>query len=330
MHTIRIHQPGGPEVLQLDELPTPAPGPGELLIKVAVAGVNYADLGMRAGMRFGPHQIDLPFTPGFEVAGTIAELGPGVDAPAIGARVVAVLDAGGYAEYAVATPDKLMIIPDGIDFITALTVFLVQGLTAYGVLHDAARIQPGESVLIQAAAGGVGSLAVQLARLAGARPVIAAAGSAGKRELALQLGAHHAIDYTRADWGGEVRALTGGRGVDVVLESVGGQVGAQSFQALAPLGRFIMFGASSGPIMPPLDLMQLNVLGQTVTGFGGPWIRPGAAARARAALAEYLAQDQLTIVRGASFPLAEAAAAHRAIAERGTTGKVILLVEPQP
>lgn len=329
MQAIRIHHPGGPEVLELDTVPIPTPGAGQVLIKVAAAGVNYADTGMRAGMMFGPHQTEFPFTPGFEVAGTVAALGPGVTTPAEGTRVVAVLDAGGYAEYAVADAARVLEVPAGVDFNTALTVFLVQGLTAYGVLHDAAKIQPGESVLVQAAAGGVGSLAVQLARLAGARPVIGAASSPAKRELVLRLGADHAIDYTRPGWVEQLRELTQGRGVDVVLESVGGEVGAQSFRALAPLGRFVMFGAASGPFRPPLDLMQLNVGGQSLVGYGGPWLRPGAAARGRAALAEYLERDQLQIVRSATFTLANAADAHRAIAERSTTGKVLLEVAPE-
>ena len=163
MKAIRMHEPGEPEVLKLEEVASPEPGPGEVLIKVALAGVNYADTGMRRGMFHGPGAAAIPMTPGFEVSGTVAKLGEGAEGLEESARVVAVLEMGGYAEYAVAPVGSVVEVPDGAGFLQA-TALLVQGITAYGVLHDSARIQPGESVLVQAAAGGVGTLAVQLAR----------------------------------------------------------------------------------------------------------------------------------------------------------------------
>jgi len=202
----------------------------------------------------------------------------------------------------------------------------VQGLTAYGVLHDAGRFAPGESVLVQAAAGGVGSLAVQLARLAGAGTVIGTAGSEEKRKLVRGLGADYALDYGEEGWPERVLEVTGGRGVDVVLESVGGEAGARAFDCLAPLGRLVMFGAASGRPMPPPDLMRLNVQGQSVTGFGGPWIRPGRAQVAREEISRHLANGELSPVIGLSLPLAEAADAHRALESRKTTGKIQLTV----
>jgi NADPH:quinone reductase len=197
MKATRVHEPGGPEALRLENVETPEPGVGQVLIKVEVAGVNYADTGMRRGMRFGPHQAEMPLTPGFEAAGTVAALGEGVEAPPEGTRVAAVLESGGYAEYAVADEGMVVEVPEGVDFHAASAALLVQGITAYGVLHDAVRLQKGENVLVQAAAGGVGSLAVQFARLADAGTIVGTAGSAEKRDLALSLGADHAVDYGR-------------------------------------------------------------------------------------------------------------------------------------
>lgn len=325
MKAIRVNEPGGPEVLRLEDIETPRPGAGQVLIKVEVAGVNYADTGVRAGMQFGPHQAEMPLTPGFEVAGTVAAFGEGVEGLAGGARVAAVLESGGYAEYAVAPVEMVVAVPEGVDFHAASAALLVQGIKAYGVLHDAARFEKGDSVLVQAAAGGVGSLAVQFAKLVGADTVVGTAGSAEKRDLALSLGAGHAIDYGREHWAKQVLEVTGGKGVNVVLESVGGEVGEQAFGCLAPLGRLVMFGAASGRPMPPPDLMQMNIKGQSLSGFGGPWLRPGRAQAARQEISGYLRNGDLRVT-GPSFPLAEAPEAHRAIEGRATTGKVVLTV----
>ncbi len=326
MKAIRIHQPGGPDVLQLEEIEAPRPGAGQVLIKVAVAGVNYADLGLRQGMSFGPHRAVYPITPGYEVAGTVAALGEGVTGPAKGTRVAAVVDDGGYAEYAVAAADRTWAIPEGLDDASA-TALLVQGLTAYGVVHDAARLRAGEGALVQAAAGGVGSLAVQLCRLAGAHPVLGTAGSERKRQIVRDLGADAAIDYTQPDWPATVYAATGGRGVDIVLESVGGLSAAQAFGSLAPLGRMVTFGAASGQPMPLQELMMpLAVKGLSLIGFGGPWLRPGRAAAAWEALVGEVGAGRLRLSVGHRFPLSDAAEAHRAIANRETVGKVALVV----
>ena len=206
--------------------------------------------------------------------------------------MAAVLPAGGYAEYAVAPAEAVVEIPDGAGFADA-SGLLVQGLTAYGVLHDSARVGEGAAVLVMAAGGGVGTLAVQLAKLAGAGTVVGAAGS---------------------------------RGVDVALECVGGDVGARAYGCLAPLGRLVTYGAAGGEGLRPPDMWQLNLKGQTVGGYGGPWIRPGAAARAREALSASLRDGGLKVVVGASFPLEDAPEAHRAIEERRTSGKVVLAV----
>ncbi|MDQ3430258.1 MAG: zinc-binding dehydrogenase [Actinomycetota bacterium] len=326
MKAIVVNEPGPPEVLRAEEVDLPSPGPNEVLVKVAVAGVNFADVGMRAGMMGGPHAMDLPYTPGFEVAGTVAAFGEGVEGIPEGTRVAAVLPSGGYAEYAVAAADSVVRLPEAVGFADA-SALLVQGLTAYGVLHDSGRVREGEGVLVMAAGGGVGTLAVQLAKLAGAHPVVGAAGSREKLDLALSVGADHAVDYTKDGWAGEVLGATGGRGANVILECVGGAVGAGAYDCLAPLGRLVTFGAAGGEGLRPPDMWQLNLKGQTVGGYGGPWLRPGAAKTAREAISEHLQNGGLRVVRGASFPLAEASEAHRAIEGRRTTGKVLLTVE---
>lgn len=324
MKAIMMHEPGEPEVLVLEDVETPEPGPGEVLIEVALAGVNYADTGMRRGMFHGPGAAAMPITPGFEVAGTIAKLGEDVEGFEENARVVAVLETGGYAEYAVAPVNSVVKVPEGVDYLQA-TALLVQGITAYGVLHDSARVQPGESVLVQAAAGGVGTLAVQLAKLAGAETVLGTASTPEKRDLAESLGADQTMDYTQDGWVEEVLEATGGQGVDVVLESVGGEIGSQAYGCLAPLGRLVTFGAAAGEGMAPPDMWRLNMQGQTVSGYGGPWIRPGAADKAREEISDYLRLGELQVVEGPSFKLEAAAEAHRAVEGRATVGKVALL-----
>jgi NADPH2:quinone reductase len=244
--------------------------------------------------------------------------------------VAAVLPSGGYAEYAVAAAESVVALPNGVPFTDAGALagaLLVQGLTAYGVLHDSAHLEKGESVLVLAAGGGVGTLAVQLAKLAGAGSVIGLAGSREKLDLAVSLGADHAFDYTREGWVEEVLRVTGQRGADVVLDSVGGATGAAAYDCLAPLGRLVTFGASSGEALGPPDMWRLNLKGQTVSGYGGPWIRPGAAGIARDAISGYLRNGSLEVVKGGSFPLGKASEAHRAIEERRTAGKILLTIE---
>ena len=326
MQAIRVHQIGSPDVLRLEEIPMPQPKADEVLIRVAAAGVNYADIGIRRGMFSGPHAVELPYTPGLEVAGTVAAVGSGVTEWKPDMRVMAVSEIGGYAEYTVASRDKTFAMPPDLDFASA-TALLVQGLTAYGVLYDSAKVQQGESVLVQSAAGGVGSLLVQLARLAGADMVIGTA-SSGKQEFVRGLGADTAIDYTLPDWVDQVYEATQGRGVAVVLDSVGGASAAQAFTALAPFGRMVMFGGTSGQPLPFHEITWLmQSKGLTLSGFGGPWLRSGRAAAAAHALTEYVEQGRLKIEIGMTFPLAEAADAHRAIEARQTRGKIVLRVE---
>ena len=324
MKAIRINETGGPEVMHLQEIETPIPKEGEILIKVAAAGINYADLTQRQGAYLT--RTRTPMTMGFEFAGTVAALGPGVTSPEIGTRVVA-FGEGGYAEYALAQATTTIPIPPNLDFAHA-AAFPVQGITAYQLLRESAHIQPGESVLIHAAAGGVGTLAIQLARLMGASTVIGTASNASKLELVRRLGADAAINYSEEHWVEQVKQATGGHGADIILEMVGGQVAEQSLQCLAHYGRMVIYGAVSGQIAQ-FSGVQLMYKNQAIIGY---WLtsqmsRTDHITQAAMELMQYLISGKLEIIVGQTFPLAQAAEAHRAIAERKTTGKVVLLTE---
>ena len=323
MQAIRIYETGDPEVMRLEEVATPTPGQGEVLIKIAAAGINYADLAQRQGAYLT--RTRTPMTLGFEAAGTVAALGPGVTLPAVGTRVSAFVN-GAYAEYAIASAASLIPIPEWLDFARA-AAFPVQGLTAYQILHDSGRLQEGESVLVHAAAGGVGTLAIQIARLLGAAKVIGTASNTQKLDLVRSLGADVAIDYTQDDWMEQVKQATDGKGVDIVLEMVGGKVAEQSLSCLAPFGRMVVFGAASGEALR-LTATQLMYKNLSVTGY---WLSalmnyPERIAVSMVGLMQFIALGKLQIIVGQTFPLAEAAAAHQAIANRTTTGKVVLLV----
>jgi NADPH2:quinone reductase len=323
MKAVRIHETGGPEVMHLEELETPMPKDGEILIKVAAAGINYADLAQRAGAYLT--RTRTPMILGVEVAGTVAALGPGVRSPTEGTRVVATCQ-GGYAEYAIAQANMVIPIPPGIDFVHAAAL-PVQGITAYQLLQESARLQPGESVLVHAAAGGVGTLAVQLAKLMGAGTVIGTASNADKLDLIRRLGADAAINYTEQNWVEQVKNATGDKGVDIILEMVGGRIAEQNLQCLAPFGRIVVYGAASGQIAQ-FSGIQLMYKNQAIIGY---WLasqlrRPERIAQAVMELMQYVANGKLEVVVGQTFPLAEAAEAHQAIAERKTKGKVVLLV----
>jgi len=323
MKAIRINETGGPEVMHIEEVETPTPQEGQVLIKVAAAGINFADLAQRQGAYLT--RTRTPTTLGFEFAGTVAALGPGVHSPAVGTRVVAFGD-GGYAEYAIAPATSTIPIPQSLDF-THAAALPVQGITAYQLLRESAHMQPGESVLVHAAAGGVGTLAVQLAKLMGAATVIGTASNSSKLELVTRLGADAAINYTEADWVEQVKKATGGKGPAIILEMVGGKIAEQSLQCLAPYGRMVIYGAASSQIAQFTGI-QLMYKNQAIIGY---WLtsqlsRTDHIARAMMEIMQYLATGKLEIIVGQTFPLTEAAAAHQAIADRKTMGKVVLVV----
>lgn len=322
MKTVIVEEFGGPEVLRISDVERPAPGEGEALVEVLSIGVNYADT-MRRRNQYVTAQ-DLPFVPGSEVAGVVAEVEDGVEGVAVGDRVVTLLGTGGYAEYGVAPAENLIPIPEELDFDHAAAVPL-QGLTAYHIIKTYGRVQEGESVLVHAAAGGVGTLAVQMAKLLGAGKVVATASTREKLELAGSLGAAALVDYTADDWPERVREATDGRGADVILEMIGGDFLQKNLSCLAPFGRMVVFGAASGErgSIVPLDLMRKN---HTVSGFWLPWIlnQPELVGPSLREILDWISTGELKLTIGARYPLEEAARAHADLENRRTTGKLIL------
>jgi NADPH:quinone reductase len=327
MRAIRFHELGEPEVLRLEEVPEPEPGPGEALIAVHAAGINYADTRRRRGLYL--EESPLPFALGSEVAGTVARLGEGVTGWQIGDRAMATTTSGGYADYVAVNAATLLPIPDGMSYAEA-AAFPVQALTAYHLLRTSGRLKPGESVLVHSAAGGVGTLAVQLAKVMGAGTIYATASSEAKLELARSLGAEVTIDYTREDFAERIRAHAGQhgkRGVDVILEAVGGKVFDESLRCLAPFGRLVVYGVASAS-MPQLAPAQLMRRCQEVIGFYLPpvLVRADLLVPSVQDLSGYLASGALRIVVGETWPLEQAAEAHRRMEARQTVGKVVLVV----
>jgi NADPH2:quinone reductase len=319
---IRVDHQGGPEALALVDTAVPEPGGGEIRIKQTVAGLNYIDVYVRSGI----YRRTPPFILGREGAGTVDAVGPGVTEFTPGDRV-AYLDTphlGGYAEFAIVPVNEAVPVPDGIDDQVACAAML-QGVTAQYLTSSTYPIAAGETVLIHAAAGGVGLLLTQLAKLRGAT-VIATAGGAAKVALAAGAGADHVIDYRTTDFAPEVGRLCGNHGIAAVYDSVGKETWERSLSVLAKRGYLVLYGASSGPI-PPIDPQQLAAAGSVYV------TRPTIVdyKRTRAELLErtdalfaLIAAGNLTVRVGATYPLAQAAQAHRDLEARHTTGKVLL------
>ena len=317
MKAIRIHEFGGSENLRVDEVEKPTPGADEVLIKTAAAGINYADTMLRQNKyMFSP---ELPFTLGFEVAGTIEAIGANVQHLTIGQRVLATIRGGGYAEYAIADWRTIVQIPDDLDFGKA-TALLVQGLTAVGLLAD---LKSGQTILIHAAAGGVGSLLVQLAKHKGAK-VLGTASTAEKLEKVASLGADAGINYSESDWTAEVLAATDGKGADLIIEMVGGEIGRQNFKCLATGGTMIVYGAVSGE---DFQISALNLLFkmQTVKGYNLNFETRENMAAFTKELMSHIAENRLEVTV-TEFPLEQARQAHDALEGRKTMGKVVLTV----
>ena len=322
MKAIRIDNIGGADVLKLRDVPEPSPGPGEVLIRVDAAGVNFSDIMWRRGEY--DLETPLPFIPGAEVAGTVVALGPNVIGFEIGTPVVSAPPSGGYAQFVVAPVATTFPIPEGISPIEVVSL-MAQGLTGVLALRKSARLAPGETVLVEAAAGGVGSFAVQLAKLYGASKVIAAASSPEKRAIAEALGADASVDYTAPGWAKTVRDLTDGRGVDVVLDLAGGETTAQALGALAPFGRLVVIGKATGeaPAIAPWVLEEHNqsIVGFRIFGFAKT---PSIIQEALGELIGLVLGGKIKLQSGGVFPLAKAADAHRLIEDRKSTGKLVL------
>jgi NADPH:quinone reductase len=325
MKAVQVSRFGGPEVLEVVDLEAPQAGPGQVLVDVTAAGVNYADTHATEDTYLRPQR--LPFIPGAEVVGRAR--GGAHD----GERVVALLGGGGgYAEQAAAPESVVFPVPEGVSDAEALALVL-QGTTAWHLLRTSTRLEPGETVVVHAAAGGVGSIAVQLAKQWGAGRVIATGSSAEKRDLALGLGADIAVDVSGTTTADEVRDLlreaNGGRGVDVVLEMTGGHVFDGSLAALAPLGRLAVYGLASRTPPTAVSPVALMAQSRTIAGF---WLMhavqtPGGLEPAMDELVSLTRTGRLRPVVGGSYPLAAARAAHEALLGRGTTGKLVLTVD---
>ncbi len=321
MNAIRVHQTGGPDVLQLEEMPEPVAGPGEAVVKLEAIGVNYIEVYQRTGL----YPLAVPFVPGREGAGIVTAIGKGVTLVKVGDRVVSESLNGAYAEFTTVQADRLVVLPDGVDIRTAAAVML-QGLTAHYLATSTYKLTRGDSCLVHAAAGGVGLLLCQIASRIGAT-VIGTTSTADKAELAREAGARDVILYTEQDFLAEVKRLTNGRGVQVVYDSVGKTTFDKSLDCLAIRGLLVLYGASSGPV-PSLDPQILSRKGSlfltrpTLVNYVAT--RDELLARAHEVL-DWVRSGKLRVRIGQTFPLKDAAAAHRALEGRHTTGKTILV-----
>jgi NADPH2:quinone reductase len=312
MRAVQIDEFGGPEVLQVVDVPKPEPGDGQVLIEVSRAGMNFADTHQRENSYLARYEV--PLILGGEVAGTTED----------GRRVVALLPSGGYAEYVAAPEATVYPIPDGLDDGAALAL-LIQGLTAWHLLRTCGRVAPGESVVVISGAGGVGSLAVQLAKPFGAGRVIATASSEEKRALTLELGADAAVDTAVDDLTGSLVEAAGGRRVDVVLEMSGGRIFDQCAEALAPFGRIVAYGIASRE-QNTLETGRLMRKSRTVVGF---WLvnclgRRDMVEEPLADLFDRAARAELEPLVGATYPLSGVRRAHEDMQGRRTSGKLLL------
>ncbi|MFI7667405.1 zinc-binding alcohol dehydrogenase family protein [Nocardia sp. NPDC049526] len=324
MRAIQIGELGGPEVLQEVELDAPEPGPGEVAIDVEYVGVNFADLQARS---VGYRVRDLPFVPGLELSGRVRSIGADVDGFTVGQSVAAITEGGAYAEVAVVTAATVFAVPGGVDLRTAATLPTVLP-TAYALINTVAKLQPGETVLVQAAAGGVGTVVGQVAKLAGAGAVYGVVSSEAKAEYARKLGYDDA--FLAETFETDVREATGGRGVDIVLDPVGGQTLRRGLESLALFGRLISYGNASGEPGWQIGQPELYPRGLSISGFSilgltadAPQVLREIAERAF----RLVTTRQVELPITAEFPLSEVAEAHRLMASRASTGKLVLAVK---
>jgi NADPH2:quinone reductase len=318
---IRVEQPGGAEVLRLEDVPIPTPGPGQALIKVEAAGVNFIDIYRRSGA----YPVTYPITPGSEAGGTVEAVGTGVTVVRPGDRVASSDMIGAYAEYALAPADRLVPLPERVSARDGAAAIL-QGITAHYLTASTHRLKRGDTCLVHAAAGGVGLLICQMARQRGAR-VIGTVSTEEKATLAREAGATDVILYTEVDFEVETKRLTDGAGVEVVYDSVGRTTFAKSLNCLARRGVMVLFGQSSGPV-EPFDPQVLNRKGSLF--LTRPTIGHYTATRREllqraSAVLHGIADGNLSVRIGGEFPLAQASEAHRRLESRRTTGKLLLL-----
>ena len=321
MQAILISNTGGPEALVVCDVAKPVPGPGEVLVEIEAVGVNFIDVYFREGR----YPAKLPFIPGQEAAGTVADVGDGVTEVAAGDRVAWCGVQGTYAEFAVAPADRLVRVPNHVTLEQAAAAML-QGMTAHYLCHDTYPIQPGDHVLIQAGAGGTGLLLTQMAKKLGAR-VFTTVSTEEKAELSREAGADEVLIYTKVDFAAEVKRLTDGEGVAVVYDSVGKSTFEQSLSCLHRRGTLVLFGGSSGAV-PPFDLIRLSAMGSLFVT--RPTLKDYIVSRSeleqRAGdVLDWISDGSLKLRVEHRYPLREAEQAHRALESRRTTGKVLLL-----
>jgi NADPH:quinone reductase len=328
MKAVRVHELGGPEVLRYEETSDPTPNKGEALVKIAAAGVNFLDIYYRSGFHWGGHHSrPLPYIPGAEAAGIVVAVDNEVAGIKVGDRVAYGISNGygSYAELYNVPIWHLFKLPSSVDFPAAASVML-QGMTAHYLTHSTYPVKQNDTVLVHAAAGGTGLLLVQIAKMLGAR-VIGTVSTDEKAELARGAGADATINYTQQDFAAEVRKLTDGRGVNVVYDSVGKETYERSLDSLAPLGMLVIFGQASGPV-PPFDTAVLNAKGSL--SLARPSLTHNVASDADVArragdLFRWIEAGKLDVRIGKTFPLANAANAHREMEARRSTGKIILV-----
>lgn len=325
MKVVRFHQHGGPEVLVNEKMPVPLPEPGEVLLRVEACGVNFADLVRRRGDYY-PAPTPLPFNPGVEIVGTVERCGSDVDRKMIGKRfLAAIIRGGGYAQFALASARHLVPCPEILTSDQAVALF-IQGLTAALVLRDAGRLKAGESVFVQGASGGVGSIAMQLARIYGAAHVFGGVGSSTKFANVLQAGADAAIDYSKQDWTDELCRANGGRGVDLMLDATSGELLHQGFAGVADFGRIVVYGgAARSANAVPLDRLIDHC--QQLIGFflEKHFIhQPQATVALLFEMANLVHDGKLKLQIQDRFALEHAADAHRLIEARQHRGKIII------
>jgi NADPH:quinone reductase len=323
MKAVELNGFEGINSLRVVEVEKPKPGTNQVLLEVKAAGINFAEIEMTKG-RY-PAVKKLPFVMGFEAAGIVVEAGCEAKNIKVGHKVTAIVSSGGYAEFATADANFAIPIPDGVSFAEATTI-PVHGVSAYALLKFAAKPRPDESLLIQAAAGGVGLYLVQLAKILGVKKVIALASSKEKTDLVRSLGADVAINYFDQNWTEQVREATGGKGVDVVLEAASGKVGEESFKLTAPFGRIVVFGARNIHDTISSELIRQLIYGnQSLVGFNIPTLRPEQIAECVPDLLSLISRGKLRLFANNSFPLSGVKEAFEALSSRRTIGKVVLI-----
>jgi NADPH2:quinone reductase len=321
MKAIRVHQCGGPEVLKYEEVPLPEPGAGEARVKIEAIGLNFVDTYQRSGL----YPLKAPFTPGMEGAGIVDAVGEKVTEVKKGDRVAYAMVPGSYREYAVVPSWRLVPLPQNLDTRSAAAVIL-QGMTAQYLAHSTYRLKKGVTALVHAAAGGVGLLLIQIAKRSGAT-VFGTVSTEEKARLAKDAGADEIILYTQTDFLTEVKRLTDGKGVDVVYDSVGQSTFDKSLDCLKPLGYLVLFGQSSGPV-PPLNLGTLAPKGSlfvTRPSLAHYTLNREELLQRSGDIFKWLAAGELKLRIDKTFPLSEAAEAHRQLESRKTSGKVLLI-----